>query len=164
MGDMEYFEHVVFHGREDYEALGTEAQDALKENIKLETVERCRSCKKGFLSRWGGILKCSDHTYMEETAIPPKTFKSSDRRSEKYLMWWAGAFKKHGYRCQECGATKGLAAHHVKSFLQHPNDRFDIENSQILCSICHGTKHHALRTAETEYNEKMHRALHVIYN
>lgn len=40
------------------------------DHIRLETVEHCPVCKKGFISRWGKILRCAEHDGLEETDAP----------------------------------------------------------------------------------------------
>lgn len=40
------------------------------DHIKLETIERCRVCLKGFKSKWGDIHKCIDHEGLEEIHMP----------------------------------------------------------------------------------------------
>ncbi len=39
--------------------------------------------------------------------------------------------------CYLCEARKELEAHHLKSFIQYPDLRFDINNGITLCKKCH---------------------------
>ncbi len=61
--------------------------------------------------------------------------------SKEYREWREEVFKRDGYACQNCfvQGNRGayLTAHHVKSFAQHPELRFDVSNGQTLCDHCH---------------------------
>jgi hypothetical protein len=66
------------------------------------------------------------------------------RRSIEYSVWRTAVFERDGYACTECGATSRkehgcvpLQAHHIKSFSEHPEIRFDVDNGQTLCLDCH---------------------------
>lgn len=125
-------------------------------NVEIETVERCRSCSKGFLSRWGDILTCKEHTHLEEIHIPPQNLKIP-RKGSRHLEWLAAAFKRHGYKCGECGVTERLVVHHVKWYelCESVDEFFSVENSQVLCKPCHNAKHPALSSIRKESAEKI---------
>lgn len=126
-------------------------------SVELETVERCRSCKKGFKSRWGDILTCKDHEYLDEASIPPQTLKLPPRTGARHLAGWAAAFKHHGYKCSECGSTERLVVHHVKIYEQCEgvDEFFGVENSQVLCKPCHSSKHPELSSIRKESAAKI---------
>ena len=44
-------------------------------------------------------------------------------------------------RCQECGATGYLHAHHIKPYATHPELRGEPSNIIVLCPPCHANKH-----------------------
>lgn len=66
-----------------------------------------------------------------------------DRRSHLYREWRAAVFERDGYKCQECGDSRGgnLRAHHIQPFAKHPERRFDVANGITLCHPCHELKH-----------------------
>ena len=53
------------------ELIGDSSMSISKEEVQLETVERCRVCLKGFKFRYGNIHKCFDHEGLEEVKMPP---------------------------------------------------------------------------------------------
>jgi hypothetical protein len=60
------------------------------------------------------------------------------RMSSKYNDWRNVVFKRDNFNCMEC-KTRGrkLEAHHIKSFADFPELRFDINNGITLCHNCH---------------------------
>jgi len=64
------------------------------------------------------------------------------RESKEYKTWRTGVFKKDKYICQGCGRIGGyLEAHHIKSFTNYPESRYDLANGTTLCLKCHSKTH-----------------------
>lgn len=65
------------------------------------------------------------------------------RRSAEYKEWRKAVYERDKYICQMCGDAKGgnLHAHHLKSFAQYVDLRFDVDNGLTLCEDCHCVAH-----------------------
>jgi len=60
------------------------------------------------------------------------------RKSAKYRIWRSKVFERDLYICQKCGKSGVyLVAHHIKSFANYPDLRFEINNGLTLCKKCH---------------------------
>ena len=63
----------------------------------------------------------------------------------EYREWRESVFKRDNYTCQnkKCGIKNGLGktiyleAHHIKSFREFPELRFELSNGLTLCKDCH---------------------------
>ena len=63
------------------------------------------------------------------------------RKSLHYRTWRDAVYRRDGWRCIICGDRHNLVAHHIKSFSEHRELRFDIANGQTLCRSCHANHH-----------------------
>ena len=65
------------------------------------------------------------------------------RKSHEYNNWRIAVFEKDNYTCQKCGDKSGkdkkvyLNAHHIKSFKDYPELRFEVSNGITYCEDCH---------------------------
>lgn len=59
------------------------------------------------------------------------------------ILWRRDVFARDGYACQVCGKDRGgdLVAHHLDSWADFPESRFDINNGVTLCETCHKAFH-----------------------
>jgi len=67
-------------------------------------------------------------------------------RDERYVAWRNAVLERDSYVCQDCGRQckkheRGLAAHHLKSYADYPEFRYDLANGLTLCRMCHMTRH-----------------------
>lgn len=62
----------------------------------------------------------------------------SIRCSLEYRNWRRTVFERDKFTCQQCFKRGGdIQAHHVKSFSEYPDLRFDVRNGVTLCEKCH---------------------------
>ena len=83
--------------------------------------------------------------------------------SKEYKDWRKAVFERDNYTCQKCGDNSGnnLRSHHLDSFADYPEKRFDVDNGITLCKNCHiyfhskyGTHHNTKEQLKEFLNEK----------
>lgn len=69
--------------------------------------------------------------------------KDKDYRATKsYKDWRRNVFERDEYTCNKCLKIGGnLEAHHIKSFKDHKDLRYDVDNGITLCKKCHKEIH-----------------------
>lgn len=84
---------------------------------------------------------CGPNSPQWKGGVTPKS--KVERGSSKYREWRTAVFARDNYTCRKCGDSKGgnLHAHHVKSWADHPELRYDVSNGVTLCVDCHQEKH-----------------------
>ena len=66
------------------------------------------------------------------------TERHRDMGRQEYKQWRSGVFKRDNWTCQTCRARGGyLEAHHIKSWKDYPELRYDVANGVTLCLPCH---------------------------
>lgn len=73
--------------------------------------------------------------------------KSTARRRKlhKDVLWRQAIFERDNYTCQYCGARNGngktiyFEAHHIKSYADYPDLRYELDNGITLCKECHSS-------------------------
>lgn len=63
------------------------------------------------------------------------------RASYSAKAWSVAVRERDGNVCVKCGASGRLHAHHVKSWKDAPELRFDVSNGITLCPPCHQKEH-----------------------
>ncbi len=64
-----------------------------------------------------------------------------DARKE-YREWRAKVYARCSWTCVDCGYKgKRIIAHHIKSWADHPELRYDPDNGIVLCRPCHKLRH-----------------------
>jgi hypothetical protein len=109
----------------------------------------CKECGKEFQTRKGNggtgdycSIPCMALARGRKMsgANHPKWNNGSSKRTHKSRRVIADLVKERG-KCEECGATDNLQGHHIKSHSQHPVERTNPDNIQVLCVACHAGKH-----------------------
>lgn len=63
------------------------------------------------------------------------------RKTKEYAHWRKTVLNNGGKICKICGAKNNLHAHHLNSYISHPEERIDPNNGVILCKKCHDHFH-----------------------
>lgn len=100
---------------------------------------RKRTCSK----------KCKDqisHLSRGENHWNSKTGDTSNvqrkRKWSQYREWRSGVLKRADYTCACCGVRGGrLTSHHLYTWNDHEEKRFDLDNGVCLCWKCHWAFH-----------------------
>lgn len=56
--------------------------------------------------------------------------------------WANKVIERAGYKCEWCGTTEDIFAHHIIDKKSNPNKRYDINSGMCLCRKCHKEYHH----------------------
>lgn len=60
------------------------------------------------------------------------------RHHREYVNWRTSVYERDDYTCQCCGVRGGkLNAHHINSFADYPDLRYEIDNGITMCVACH---------------------------
>lgn len=67
----------------------------------------------------------------------------------EYKEWRKAVFERDCYTCQMCGkkSSGDIEAHHIYTWKNYPEKRFDVENGITLCKKCH----RSIKEKEDEY-------------
>lgn len=113
-----------------------------------KTKEKISNSKKGqkpwntgkilHYSIWNkGIRGKDSHSWKGADKCVYKHYKTAD-----YIEWRTKVFTRDDYTCLNCGARGVvLHPHHIKSYTNFPDSRYDIDNGVTLCVPCHHIVH-----------------------
>ncbi len=98
-----------------------------------------KAVKKAFHAKYGKRKKKRKSKWW------PGKF-NGPRQSVEYYNWRQAVLKRDGKICCRCGETKGVFhIHHIMSFYYNPELRYDIDNGEVWCMVCHNTYHCGLK-------------------
>lgn len=119
--------------------------DRVNENSRRWTKNNPKK-RREYRLRWqrlnpGRVAQYSLDYIKRNPGRGPRRFRNAD-----YHEWRLGVYERDDYTCQQC-FKKGvfLNAHHIKSWAEYPQYRFDIENGVTLCAPCHTKEHRKVR-------------------
>lgn len=91
---------------------------------------------------------CADKGGFRYTGKDHANYREDARRKNRgghHHKWVTSVLSRDRATCQHCGATEiELHAHHIKSYRDHPELRFEVSNGITLCYKCHWQLHAAL--------------------
>lgn len=123
-------------------------------NFRGGTLKNCQECSKEFWARPAVADQkfcskpCADRGGFRYTGEDHPNYREEARRKNRsgsHHKWVNAVISRDKAICQHCGAKEvELHAHHVKSYKDHPELRFDVANGITLCFKCHWRLHTAL--------------------
>lgn len=121
-------------------------------------VSHCKTCGKEMILKPFDIknnhkLFCSHACFGKATR---SEFYVADHRGVPLTSRWRKAvLERDGYRCCACGDGARIG-HHVRSWKENPDSRWDLGNGVSLCKKCHLLLHSKREiTGTTEYIQKL---------
>lgn len=130
-----------FCSRECYNAF-----HSIKNKVRI-----CPTCKKEFIAKCSEDKYCSKECYNKNRNMPKGEnhwnwqggiSKINDRKdSNDYKQWRKQVYQRDNYTCQYCGSKEKINAHHIKSWKDFPELRYDVNNGITLCEKCHINLH-----------------------
>lgn len=130
---------------------------------RIKNKERiCPTCGKVFIAKTSEDKYCSWECYNQDRHMPTKenhwnwqggiSILNDNRDSAEYKQWRKLVYERDGYKCTQCGSKDKLNAHHLKSWKDFPELRYDINNGITLCEKCHIKLHQQI--GYTNFNEE----------
>lgn len=114
-----------------------------------ETKEKIRKAKTGVSNKCKGVPLSEEHKLklslakLGKTGVNSNGYKNGSSRNKHslttpaYREWRVKVFSSDNYRCRLCSRAGYLEAHHIKSWANFPELRFDENNGMTLCVDCH---------------------------
>jgi hypothetical protein len=113
------------------------------------SAKHLEACKKAAFAKRGKYVGENSPTWKGGVMLA----NLRARGSKDYRNWRTAALHLRGDKCQDCGTADGhecgccgtrvkLHVHHLFSFAEFPEKRFDPENSEVLCPKCHYRRHY----------------------
>lgn len=119
--------HCSCHNGEDNPPL----KSILASHLKSGKIQSC-GCLHDELMR-------GENNWSWKGGISPERVKL--RESDEYYRWRNAVGTRDNFTCQCCGVkTKKVEAHHLFSFIQHENLRYNVNNGICLCRYCHNIR------------------------
>ena len=98
-------------------------------NSKLYCSKECRSQDS-----------CGENHWNWKGGITSENRKQ--RQSKEYNDWRKAVYKRDYWTCQDCKIKqKHPIAHHLKTWNEYPEERFNKDNGITLCRSCHKIRH-----------------------
>lgn len=85
------------------------------------------------------ILKALLPSKLRKAILEDNDIYPFDRDDKRVRVWTKHILAKG--RCEECGATEQLEAHHTIKWADYPKGRADLKNGECLCHRCHTERH-----------------------
>jgi hypothetical protein len=96
----------------------------------------CEYCGESFQRRPSQMAKYNN--YCSEDCYYLEVKSDRDKNKNEYKKWRNAVRERDEWVCQNCSFSgERIEAHHIESWSQNPELRFDVENGISLCIECH---------------------------
>jgi 5-methylcytosine-specific restriction endonuclease McrA len=122
-------------------------------------VNKCKICGNSFTPKVRGLrgrntVYCSDkcksigQSKSNHWNWKGGISKNHRRETKEYIDWRNSIYRKDKFICQVCKkhCKDDIVAHHIKSWNNFPELRYDLQNGMVLCRSCH-IKEHKVKVA-----------------
>lgn len=100
----------------------------------------CEYCEESFERTPSELAKNKNYCSEECYHLDVKTDR--DKNSHEYKRWRNEVRNRDDWQCQDCGWTGDrIEAHHIESWSEKPEKRFELDNGKSLCIECHYLTH-----------------------
>lgn len=107
---------------------------AMRPDDFLNSGQRCPPC--------GVKRRSGKNHYKYNPKLTEEERQRRDMFNGEIKKWRTVIYKRDNYTCAKCGAYgRRLNAHHINSWNEHEDKRFDLENGITLCESCHKNFH-----------------------
>jgi 5-methylcytosine-specific restriction endonuclease McrA len=86
------------------------------------------------------ILKVFLRDNFKRFLFEDKNLYPIDRNDYRVITWKKNILSRG--KCEICGSTDNLEAHHILRWAEYPMGRFDVNNGECLCHKCHTEEHY----------------------
>ena len=110
-------------------------------------IRECPTCHKSFEAKQSEDKYCSIECYNKNRHMPKGaqhwnwkggiSLENDKRDSVNYKKWRQLVYERDNYCCVKCKSKVKLNAHHIKSWKNHPELRYEVSNGITLCEKCH---------------------------
>jgi len=102
----------------------------------IDNINHRKGIKRGRKEDGFIVLKeIKKYVAKSENKKPPRKARGFNN------LAWATLVKLRDGKCNNCHSKDDLHAHHVKSYKEFPELRYDVNNGITLCSLCHRDYH-----------------------
>lgn len=102
----------------------------------------CAACGKSFYApayhtKRGKYRYCSNAC----RGAGSRDLTGTKRSGWLYTLWRGAVLRRDKHKCQRCGTSTQLCAHHIQTWDDAPALRFEVANGLTLCRACHVREH-----------------------
>lgn len=115
-------------------------------NIKNK-IRICPGCGKPFEAKASNDKYCSYECWDKKRDMPKGedhwnwqggiSLINDRHDSREYKEWRLKVYQRDSYKCRYCGSKEKINAHHIYSWKNYPELRYNIDNGITLCEKCH---------------------------